>query len=134
MKISRRGCNSLFFVLVILLFSGGWAQAEQNKFWAMELGNYWDYVESLSDPWPTRLQVTFFDTATFPYPTYLVATTEYQGSTWIPMDNRWYEIRENGPNASELSLWQIRSYEYPGRRVLWEHGSFFGCAGRSVVL
>jgi hypothetical protein len=111
MKTMRRRFNVLFFVLIIVLISGGWAQAEQNKFWAMELGNYWDYVEGPSDTWPARNLVTVIDPATFPYPTYLVATTEYQGSAWVPMENWWYDILETGPNSSELRVWKIMFYD-----------------------
>ena len=102
----RRRFNALFFVLIILLISEGLAEAQQNKFWAMETGNYWDYVEGPSDTWPSRNQVAL-DTATFPFPTYLVATSEYQGSAWVPMENWWYDIFETSPNSSELRVWRI---------------------------
>jgi hypothetical protein len=110
MKTMHRRLVYLSITLFIALLSGGWVQAEQNKFWTMETGNYWDYLDSPSDSWPAREQVTL-DTATFPFSTYLFATTEYQGSAWVPLDNRWFEIRETGPSASELRLWQITSYE-----------------------
>ena len=82
------------------------AEAQQTKFWAMEAGNFWDYVEGPSDTWPSRVQVTL-DTATFSSPTYLMATTEYQNSTWVPMENWRYDILETGLNASELRVWQF---------------------------
>ena len=107
MKIMRRRFNALFFVLIILLISEGLAEAQQNKFWAMELGNYWDYLEGPYDTWPSRNQVTGIDTATFPSPTYLVATTDYQNGAWVPMENWWYDIYETGPNTSELRVWRI---------------------------
>jgi hypothetical protein len=111
MKIRQRWIKGLLLGLTILLISSGLAQADQNKFWGMDLGNYWDYVESPYDTWPSRVQVTTLDTASFPYPTYLLASTEYQNGPWVPMENRWYEIRETGPNASELRVWKIMSYD-----------------------
>jgi len=112
MKIRRKRFEFLFFVLSILLISGGLAEALQTKFWAVDIGNYWDYVESPSDTWPSRVQVTTLDTTTFfPLPTYLMATREYQNSTWVPMENWWYEILETGPKSSELRVWKIMSYD-----------------------
>jgi hypothetical protein len=93
---------ALFFGLI----SGEWAQADQTKFWAMDQGNYWDYLEGPYDTWPSRSQITAIDPA-FPYPTYLMATSENQMGTWKPMENWWLEILETGVNASELRVWRI---------------------------
>lgn len=54
MKTRQRRMRYLLIVLFIVLIPGGWVQAEQNKFWAMDLGDYWDYVEGPYDPWPSR--------------------------------------------------------------------------------
>ena len=93
-------------IVFILLAAPLVAEAQQTKFWAVDIGNYWDY----SDTWPSRVQVTL-DTTTFPFPTYLLATTEYQYSTWVPMENYWYEIHETGPNSSELRVWKLMSQD-----------------------
>jgi len=57
MKTVQRRLIYLTLALSIVVSSGGWAQAEQNKFWAMELGNYWDYVEGPSDTWPAGIKL-----------------------------------------------------------------------------
>jgi hypothetical protein len=47
------------------------------------------------------------DMTAFPFPTYLMATTEYQNGTWVPMENWWYDILDIGLNSSELRAWRI---------------------------
>ena len=42
------------------------AEAQQVKFWTMELGNSWEYVEGPVDTWTQRNQVAV-DTATFAF-------------------------------------------------------------------
>jgi hypothetical protein len=111
MKNMQKRLKYLSIALFIGLISGGLAEAQQTKFWAMDLGNYWDYIESPSDTWFLRLHATTLDTTTFPIPTYLMAGADYQNSTWAPMENWWYEIRETGPNASELRVWKIMGYD-----------------------
>jgi hypothetical protein len=106
MKSRCRRLTNLSLAFFLVLTSGGWAQADQTKFWAMEAGNYWDYLEGPSDSWPSRNQVAL-DTAAFPFPTYAVETREYQGSSWAFMERWWYDILETGPNTSELRAWGI---------------------------
>jgi len=104
MKYREAVLNLIFAILFLAAPLA--AEAQQEKFWAMELGNQWDYVEGISDTWPARNQVTI-DTSTFPFPTYLVETREFQGSTLVEMEKWWYDILETGPNSSELRVWRI---------------------------
>jgi hypothetical protein len=106
MKNMQRRLMYLGIALFIGLISGGWAQADQNKFWAMDPGNYWEYVEGPSDTWPSVIQVGI-ETATFAFPTYLMATTEYQGGPWVPMESWWLDILEADSNSSDLRVWKI---------------------------
>jgi hypothetical protein len=56
------------------------AEAQRTKFWAMEAGNFWDYVEGPSDTSPSRVQVTL--DAGLSFPTYFMGTTNYQDGFW----------------------------------------------------
>jgi hypothetical protein len=89
----------------------GRSEAQQTKFWAADVGNYWDYCEGSSGTWISRYANSGIDSATFSFPTYLATTYSVMGNDLAPLGQEWFTINEISTTASEMIVWQMMEYD-----------------------
>jgi hypothetical protein len=105
LKMKRHSLVHLLVVLSVSLFMSATLHAQTPEdFWAMRVGNTWNYLGS--DPpatWTIQDSFAVIDTTTFPLPTYReTTTTQGQGQP----DYAWYTI-----SPTQKVVWKTQTWD-----------------------